>query len=202
MKILSATFVKSSSNYSQCPEATLPEFAFVGRSNVGKSSLINMLTGQKGLAKTSSTPGKTQTINHFIINQEWYLVDMPGYGFAKTSKASRAEWITLVRDYILNRKTLANLFLLIDSRHEPLKNDLEFISWLGSNGVPFSLVFTKIDKLTSTQLNKNMNIYKKQLEKEWEALPPIYSTSTVRNYGLQELLNYIDYIFDKIKQQQ
>ena len=202
MLIKSAEFIKSSTTLAQCPEAKIPEFAFVGRSNVGKSSLINMLTGHNSLAKISSTPGKTQTINHFIINNEWYLVDMPGYGFAKTSRSKRKEWGEFVQNYIIARKTLANLFLLIDCRHEPQKNDMEFINWLGKNDIPFSIVFTKIDKLSGAKLNKNLNSYKQQLEQSWEKLPPIYSTSKMGNYGKEELLNYIDYILDIMKNKQ
>lgn len=178
----------------QCPSTALPEFAFVGRSNVGKSSLINMLTCRSTLAKTSSTPGKTQTINHFVINQQWYLVDMPGYGFAKSSRSARKEWTTFVHDYILNRETLLNLFLLIDSRHEPLKNDMNFINWLGNNNIPFSIVFTKTDKQTKTKTEKNTTLYKKKLAEDWEPIPPLFLTSSETNTGRNEVLNYIDTI--------
>lgn len=199
MIIRKAEFVQSVTSLKECPTAEKPEFAFIGRSNVGKSSLINMLTGNSGLAKTSQTPGKTQTINHFIINDEWFLVDMPGYGYAKTGRSLRKDWEKFIRDYILNRETLINLFVLIDSRHEPLKNDLEFVSWLGQNNIPFSLIFTKIDKLSSAKLNKNLIAYKKKLNQEWEVLPPIFTTSAEAKYGRDELLNYIDTILDTMK---
>ncbi len=199
MIIRKAEFVQSVTSLKECPTSGKPEFAFIGRSNVGKSSLINMLTGNSSLAKTSQTPGKTQTINHFIINDEWYLVDMPGYGYAKTGRSLRKDWEKFIREYILHRETLINLFVLIDSRHEPLRNDLEFVSWLGQNSIPFSLIFTKIDKLSSAKLNKNLLVYKKKLNQEWEVLPPIFTTSAEAKYGRYELLNYIDTILDTLK---
>lgn len=199
MIITKAEFEQSVTTIEQCPKNGYPEFAFIGRSNVGKSSLINMLTGNSGLAKTSQTPGKTQTINHFNINNHWYLVDLPGYGYAKTSRQMRKDWDTFIRQYILQRHELVNLFVLIDSRHEPQKNDLEFTNWLGNNSIPFSLVFTKIDKLSSSKLNKNLSIYKTRLSEEWETLPPIFTTSAEAQYGRNEILNYIETILDTIK---
>ncbi|MDD2562982.1 MAG: ribosome biogenesis GTP-binding protein YihA/YsxC [Salinivirgaceae bacterium] len=199
MIIRSADFVQSAPTVDTCPTDGRPEFAFIGRSNVGKSSLINMLTDRKDLAKTSQTPGKTQLLNHFIINDEWYLVDMPGYGYAKTGKALRKSWEVFIEDYILNRKTLINLFVLIDSRHEALKNDLEFISWLGQKNIPFSIVYTKIDKMSSSKLNKNLIAYKKKLHLEWDILPPIFTTSSEAIFGRDELLNYIENILDNLK---
>lgn len=198
MIIRKAEFIQSTTSVNQCPTNGLPEFAFIGRSNVGKSSLINMLTDNAGLAKTSQTPGKTQTINHFNINDQWYLVDMPGYGYAKTSRTLRKDWDAFIREYILERNELVNLFVLIDSRHEPLKNDIEFISWLGQNSIPFSIVFTKIDKLSSSRLNKNIIVYKKRLSENWEILPPIFTTSSEAKFGRNELLNYIESILDKL----
>lgn len=161
MEIKKAEFVISNTDYKKSPEPTKPEYAFIGRSNVGKSSLINMLTNQKGLAKTSGTPGKTQLINHFLINDQWYLVDLPGYGYAKVSKKTRQQFNSINTQYILNRSNLINLFVLVDSRHDPQKIDLEFMEWLGKNGIPFSIIFTKIDKLGSSSLQKNIAKYKK-----------------------------------------
>jgi GTP-binding protein len=188
---MKALFVKSSVQLSQLPSSEIPEFAFIGRSNVGKSSLINTLTSSKGLAKTSGSPGKTQTINHFIINEKWHLVDLPGYGFAKVSQATRAEWETLMKSYFLNRQQLITTFVLIDIRLEPQKNDLDFIEFLGTNGVPFSIVFTKADKLTSNQALKKVNDYKASLLSSWEELPPIFVTSATNKTGKDELLQYI-----------
>jgi GTP-binding protein len=188
---MKALFVKSSVQLSQLPSSEIPEFAFIGRSNVGKSSLINTLTTSKGLAKTSGSPGKTQTINHFIINDKWHLVDLPGYGFAKVSQATRAEWESLMKSYFLNRKQLITTFVLIDIRLEPQKNDLDFIEFLGTNGVPFSIVFTKADKLTPNQALKKVNDYKASLLNSWEELPPIFVTSATNKTGKDELLQYI-----------
>jgi GTP-binding protein len=188
---MKAIFVKSSVQLSQLPSAEIPEFAFIGRSNVGKSSLINTLTTSKGLAKTSGSPGKTQTINHFIINDKWHLVDLPGYGFAKVSQSTRAEWESLMKSYFLNRKQLITTFVLIDIRLEPQKNDLDFIEFLGTNGVPFSIAFTKADKLTPNQALKKVNDYKASLLTSWEELPPIFVTSATNKTGKDELLNYI-----------
>ncbi len=188
---MKALFVKSSVQLSQLPTSEIPEFAFIGRSNVGKSSLINTLTSSKGLAKTSGSPGKTQTINHFIINEKWHLVDLPGYGFAKVSQATRAEWESLMKSYFLNREQLITTFVLIDIRLEPQKNDLDFIEFLGTNGVPFSIVFTKADKLTPNQALKKVNDYKSALLSTWEELPPVFVTSATNRTGKDELLQYI-----------
>lgn len=192
MVIKSAEFVISNSQVSKCPTTGLPEYAFIGRSNVGKSSLINMLTGKKGLAMTSQKPGKTQLINHFIINGAWYLVDLPGYGYARLSKDGREKLKTMIEDYTLERKELVCLFVLVDSRHEPQKIDLEFIQWLGEEGVPFALVFTKADKLTKGRLAANLEAYKARLLEEWEELPPIFITSSEQQLGRDELLSYIE----------
>jgi len=192
MVIKSAEFVISNSQVSKCPTTGLPEYAFIGRSNVGKSSLINMLTGKKGLAMTSQKPGKTQLINHFIINGAWYLVDLPGYGYARLSKDGREKLKTMIEDYTLERKELVCLFVLVDSRHEPQKIDLEFIQWLGEEGVPFALVFTKADKLTKGRLAANLDAYKARLLEEWEELPPIFVTSSEQQLGRDELLSYIE----------
>jgi GTP-binding protein len=185
-------FIKSSPEYKDCPEGNEPEYAFVGRSNVGKSSLINFLTGRKGLAKTSNTPGATKLINHFFVDESWYLVDLPGYGYAKIPKTVRAKFDKLIKDYLLHRKNLVCLFQLIDCRHEPQKNDLEFISWLGQNGIPFVLCFTKSDKLTSSELQKALKSYKNELLKRWESLPQIFITSTTASRGKEEILGFID----------
>ena len=192
MVIKSAEFVISNSQVSKCPTTGLPEYAFIGRSNVGKSSLINMLTGKKSLAMTSQKPGKTQLINHFIINGAWYLVDLPGYGYARLSKDGREKLKTMIEDYTLERKELICLFVLVDSRHEPQKIDLEFIQWLGEEGVPFALVFTKADKLTKGRLAANLEAYKARLLEEWEELPPIFVTSSEQQLGRDELLSYIE----------
>lgn len=194
MIIKSATFVKSSPAVAQCPNTNTPEYAFIGRSNVGKSSLINTLTGIKGLALTGSTPGKTLLINHFLVNGEWHIVDLPGYGFAQRGKKQREKLRRMIEGYILGREQLTNLFLLIDSRLEPQQIDLEFIEWLGENGVPFSIVFTKADKLTKTALNTNIENYKARLKEDWEQLPPIFITSSQTRDGREEILNYIEQI--------
>ncbi len=194
MIIKSAIFIKSSPKVSDCPKSTLPEYAFIGRSNVGKSSLINMLTGKKGLALTGSTPGKTLLINHFLVNDTWHLVDLPGYGFAQRGKKQRDELRAMIEGYILGREALTNLFVLIDSRLEPQKIDIEFINWAGENSIPFSIVFTKSDKLTKTALNTNIENYKERLKEDWETLPPIFITSSEKSIGRDELLNYIDNI--------
>lgn len=190
----SAEFVISNTEVAKCPTDGLPEYAFIGRSNVGKSSLINMLTGNKKLAKTSGKPGKTQLINHFIINGDWYLVDLPGYGYAKTSKTNRAKWEKFISEYLTTRKTLTNIFVLLDARLEPQKIDLEFMNWCGEKGLPFSMVFTKIDKLSSSALQKNLAQYKKEMLKYWEELPPVFTTSSVSGFGQERILNYIDQI--------
>ena len=192
MVIKSAEFVISNRQVSKCPTTGLPEYAFIGRSNVGKSSLINMLTGRKGLAMTSQKPGKTQLINHFIINDAWYLVDLPGYGYARLSKDGREKLKKMIEDYTLERKELICLFVLVDARHNPQKIDLEFIEWLGEEGVPFALVFTKADKLTKGKLAANIEGYKARLRQQWEELPPLFITSSEERLGREELLDYID----------
>ena len=194
MIIKEAEFSLSAPTISLCPKDTKPEYAFIGRSNVGKSSLINMLCGRKNLAKTSATPGKTLLINHFIINKEWYLVDLPGYGYAKRSKKEIARLDQMIRSYILQRQQLVNVFVLIDIRLEPQKIDLAFIEWLGASSIPFSLVFTKADKLTAGKAKANLEGYKKTLEVTWEELPPIFVTSSEKRQGKEELLDYIDSI--------
>ena len=194
MVIKSAEFVISNSRVEKCPTTGLPEYAFIGRSNVGKSSLINMLTARKGLAMTSQKPGKTQLINHFIINDAWYLVDLPGYGYARLGKDSRDSLRRMIEDYVLERKELVLLFVLLDCRHDPQKIDLEFIQWLGEEGVPFALVFTKADKLSKGRLAANVEAYKAKLREEWEELPPIFITSSEERMGRDELLGYIEEI--------
>lgn len=192
MIINSARFVISNAVVGKCPKDSRHEYAFIGRSNVGKSSLINMLTGNKGLAKTSSTPGKTLLINHFLINDEWYIVDLPGYGFALRGKSQREALEKMIKGYILNRKEMTNLFVLIDSRHKPMKIDLEFFDWLGENGVPFSIVFTKLDKMGSQAGKRNVEEYCKILLETWEELPPVFLTSSETRRGREELLDYIE----------
>lgn len=191
MIIKSAEYVISNSDVSKCPEGNLPEYAFIGRSNVGKSSLINMLTGRKGLAKTSSMPGKTLLINHFLINGSWYIVDLPGYGYAKRGKDMRDKLRNMIEGYVGRREQMTNLFVLIDSRHAPQKIDLEFMQWLGENGVPFSIVFTKMDKIGKVVGAKNVEAYKKILLGDWDELPPIFLTSSEDKRGREELLGYI-----------
>ncbi|MBQ2508607.1 MAG: YihA family ribosome biogenesis GTP-binding protein [Bacteroidales bacterium] len=191
MEIKKAVFVVSSSNYRQCPDTGLPEYAFIGRSNVGKSSLINMLTNNRGLAKTSVKPGKTQLINHFLVNDQWYLVDLPGYGYAQTSKSNRSKWQQMIVDYMLKREALVNTFVLVDSRIPPQAIDLEFINFLGEHGVPLSIVFTKIDKQKQRELAHNLNSYKRTLADVWDPLPEIILTSSVTRYGKEALLNRI-----------
>lgn len=192
MIVNTARFVISNTRVENCPADRRHEYAFIGRSNVGKSSLINMLTGRKDLAKTSSTPGKTLLINHFLINDEWYIVDLPGYGYAKIDKSGRAEIDRMIRYYILNRTEMTNLFVLIDVRHKPQKIDLEFMDWLGENEVPFSIVFTKLDKLSSLAAKKSIAAYCEALLERWEALPPIFRTSSQDRRGRDEILNYIE----------
>ena len=191
MIIKSAEFVISNSDYRLCPQDGKPEYAFIGRSNVGKSSLINMITNKKGLAMTSSKPGKTTLINHFIINDQWYLVDLPGYGFARRSKEGREKLREIIEDYILERTELVNLFVLVDVRHEPQLIDLEFMEWLGENEVPFSIVFTKADKLSALRLQTNVEAYNDKLKEIWEELPPIFITSSEKKQGREELVDYI-----------
>ena len=194
MTIKSAEYTISSARVEQCPAGNWPEFAFIGRSNVGKSSLINMLTGRAGLAKTSATPGKTVLINHFLINSQWYLVDLPGYGYARRGMKQRDELQRMISGYILRREQMMNLFLLIDIRHEPQRIDLEFIEWLGENGIPFSIVFTKADKLSKGKAAGNVKRYLDELSKQWEELPPYFVTSSETRQGREEVLGYIEEI--------
>lgn len=194
MEIRSAEFVVSNSRADMCPQTTLPEYAFIGRSNVGKSSLINMLTGRKGLAMTSATPGKTLLINHFLVNNEWYLVDLPGYGYAKRGKREMEKLYNLINHYVCDRQQLSCLFVLIDSRLTPQQIDLDFIQFLGENGVPFCLVFTKADKNKQGETRKNVDRFLRTLQEEWEELPPHFVTSSEKRMGRNELLSYIEEI--------
>lgn len=196
MEIKSAQFICSSSEIAQCPKDGRMEFAFIGRSNVGKSSLINMLTAVKGLAKTSQIPGKTQLINHFLINEQYYIVDLPGYGYAKVPKHLKQSFGEMISNYILEREELANLFILVDARHEPLDIDVEFINNMGEQGVPFSIVFTKADKLSKAALARNIQAYETRLLEVWEELPPIFVTSSEKGQGREELLYYIGKILE------
>lgn len=192
MNITSATFRCSSQKLSQCPADNRHEFAFIGRSNVGKSSLINMLTDSPSLAKVSSTPGKTKLINHFLINGNWYLVDLPGYGYARVSKSERREFSKLILDYVLEREQMHFLFVLVDSRLEPQKIDLDFINLLGEHGIPFGIVFTKCDKLSSNQAESNIARYRRTLLQSWEELPPMFRTSSEKRQGREVILDFID----------
>ncbi len=191
LTIKDARFQKSSTGLKGCPGDNLPEYAFIGRSNVGKSSLINMLTNRNRLAKTSSTPGKTQLINHFLINEQWYLVDLPGYGYARMPVREREKMMKMIREYVLKRKNMVCLFLLIDARLEMQKTDLQFLQFLGSNQVPFALVFTKTDKFTDSRIRQNIDQYKKSLLESWESLPPVFLTSALHKKGRGELLEFI-----------
>ena len=199
MKINTAEFIISNSEVDKCPKERLPEYAFIGRSNVGKSSLINMIVGNKKLAKTSGRPGKTQLINHFLINDAWYIVDLPGYGYAKASKTSREKWEKFIAEYLTKREQLVNVFVLLDCRLEPQKIDLEFMNWCGEKGIPFSMVFTKIDKLSSSALQKNLAKYKKEMLKYWDALPPVFTSSSESAFGKEKILNYIEAINNDLK---
>lgn len=199
MRVDSAEFVISNTDIDKCPKPDRAEYAFIGRSNVGKSSLINMLTNKKDLAKTSSRPGKTQLINHFIINNNWYLVDLPGYGYAKVNKSLKQNWEKFIRKYIIYRENLINLFVLVDSRHNPQKIDLEFFEWLGENGIPFSIIFTKSDKLTSRALKASIENYKNVLLEQWDELPQTFISSSSDKRGKEEILNYIEEINNNVK---
>ena len=201
MEIKTAEFTLSSPMVSMCPNDTKAEYAFIGRSNVGKSSLINMLARNKKLAKTSSMPGKTLLINHFIINKEWYLVDLPGYGFAKRSKTERQKLENMIRGYILQRQQLCNVFVLIDIRHDPQAIDVEFIDWLGESSIPFCIVFTKADKLAPTKVKPAAEAWMKHLEERWEELPPYFITSAEKKLGRDEVLNYIEQINKSLKEE-
>ena len=192
MRIKTAKFVMSNTKWKECPKPAMPEYAFIGRSNVGKSSLINMLCDNKGLAKTSSTPGKTQLINHFLINDNWLLCDLPGYGYAKVSKTDRENWRKMIRQYLFNRENLMNVFVLLDSRIKPQKIDIDFMLDLGENEIPFSIIYTKTDKLKPKELTKNLKTYKEELYIHWEELPLQFTTSSVRKNGKEDLLAYIE----------
>lgn len=192
MIIKSAEYTISSPSVERCPQTQEPEYAFIGRSNVGKSSLINMLTNKKGLAKTSAMPGKTMLINHFLINGQWYLVDLPGYGYAKRSKKEQDKLVEMIRGYVARREQMVNLFVLVDSRHEPQRIDLDFIEWLGENGVPFSIVFTKADKQSRSKTMTNVQAFTKKLEEQWEELPPYFVTSAETGAGRDDVLGYIE----------
>lgn len=202
MEIKSAEFVISNTDVKKCPEGIRPEYAFIGRSNVGKSSLINMLTARKGLAMTSQKPGKTLLINHFLINKEWFLVDLPGYGFAQRGKEGRENIRRIIESYVLQRPQLTCLFVLLDCRHEPQKIDLEFMKWLGENEVPFAIIFTKIDKISRGRLTDNLNKYKEKLLETWEELPPILLSSSETKDGREEILDYIQSINQQLRDEQ
>jgi GTP-binding protein len=191
MQIKTISFVKSSANVSQCPESNFPEYAFVGRSNVGKSSLINSLANRKKIALTSGNPGKTRLINHFLVNDSWHLVDLPGYGYAKISKTEKSKFEAMIKNYLLERKNLACLFLLIDVRHNPMDTDLEFINWLGTNQVPFVFVFTKADKVGAKDAESTIDAYKQHLSETWETIPPVYLTSAHKRTGNEDILKFI-----------
>lgn len=202
MEIKSAEFVISNTDVKKCPEGIRPEYAFIGRSNVGKSSLINMLTAREGLAMTSQKPGKTLLINHFLINKEWFLVDLPGYGFAQRGKEGRENIRRIIESYVLQRPQLTCLFVLLDCRHEPQKIDLEFMEWLGENEVPFAIIFTKIDKISRGRLTDNLNKYKEKLLETWEELPPILLSSSETKDGREEILDYIQSINQQLRDEQ
>lgn len=192
MNITKANFLMSNTRFEFLPQDNIPEYAFIGRSNVGKSSLINMLVQRRGLAKTSSVPGKTVAINHFIINDAWYIVDLPGYGYAQHSKKQREQWRVMINNYIMRRRNLICTFVLIDSRIEPQNNDLGFVEWLGENQVPFCIVFTKSDKVSKAELDKNVEAFKAKLLETWEELPPVFITSAEKHIGRDEILAYIE----------
>ena len=197
MKIKQASFVISNTDYKKCPDDSKNEYAFIGRSNVGKSSLINALTNNKSLAKTSSKPGKTQLINHFLINNEWYMVDLPGYGYAKTSKKNRAIFHKMISDYLINRENMNCLFVLIDCRHKFQSIDKDFIHWLGEKLIPFSVIFTKADKLSKSNLSNNIKSFKNEMLESWSELPKMFSYSAIKKEGAEEILNYIEEINNK-----
>ena len=200
MEITKAEFVISNTDVKKCPGGNLPEYAFIGRSNVGKSSLINMLTGRKQLAKTSQKPGKTQLINHFVINDEWYLVDLPGYGYAQRGKEGRENIRRIIEDYILERQELTNLFVLLDCRHTPQQIDLEFMAWLGENSIPFAIIFTKTDKISKRKLQENVQVYTSTMLESWAELPPIFMSSAEKREGGDEILRYIKDINRSMKE--
>lgn len=199
MDVKSAEFIISNTDFQKCPTGNLPEYAFIGRSNVGKSSLINMLCNRKDLAMTSSKPGKTLLINHFLINNNWHLVDLPGYGYASAGKKMREQLKNIIESYILYREQLTSVFLLIDSRHEPQAIDIDFMNWMGENGVPFAIVFTKLDKMSSVQSRASVKLYQEKLLETWEELPPVFATSSEKRVGRDEVLTYIDDINKSLK---
>lgn len=198
MEIKNARFIISNTDVEKCPAPVLPEYAFIGRSNVGKSSLVNMLTDRRSLAKTSGKPGKTRLINHFLIDETWYLVDLPGYGYAKTSKQDRKEWEKSFREYILKRENLYSLFVLIDSRHQPQQIDVDFMEWLGINQIPFAIIFTKTDKLKPEELERNVEDYKEKMLEKWAEIPSFFFSSAITNAGRSEILRYIKNINDSV----
>jgi ribosome biogenesis GTP-binding protein ysxC len=198
MEIKQATFLVSNTNVEKCPKQQFPEYAFIGRSNVGKSSLINMLTNHKGLAKTSGKPGKTQLINHFLINNSWFLVDLPGYGYAQVSKSVKKVFQKFITDYFLKRRQLISAFVLVDIRHQPQKIDLEFMQWLGENAIPFSIIFTKADKLKPMAIERNIEEYQKVVLETWEEFPPFFVTSSETTLGKESVLEYIDKINESL----
>ena len=200
MKIKTAEFVISNTSYKKCPTPKIAEYAFIGRSNVGKSSLLNALVNNKNLAKTSSKPGKTQLINHFIINKEWYLVDLPGFGFAKISKLKREKFHEMISEYLMNRKNLMCLFFLIDSRHKPQTIDQDFMQWLSENKIPFVIVFTKTDKLSKNNIEKNILSYKNEMLKSWNKLPQIFITSSQKKMGIKTITNFIEKLNPQFKE--
>ena len=199
MNINKSEYVVSNPDYSKCPQTNQPEFAFIGRSNVGKSSLINMLTNHRGLAKTSQTPGKTLLINHFKINDSWWIVDLPGYGYANVGKTGTEKLKKLINGYILHRQEMTCLFVLIDSRHAPMKVDLDFITMLGENVIPFAIVFTKLDKISNRQWQMNFKAYKERLSEDWEELPPMFATSSEKGIGREEVLDFIEQTIENLK---
>ena len=198
MQVKNAIFISSSTDHKKCPDTGLPEYAFIGRSNVGKSSLINMLVNNKKLARISSTPGKTQLINHFLVNERWYLVDLPGYGWAKVSKVKKASWGKMITNYLLQRQQMVCLFILIDSRLPPQKIDIDFIEWVGVNQIPFALIFTKADKESANKIQKNMSIFRKKLQETWAELPQIFLSSAIDKTGREEILSYIEEVNEKL----
>ncbi len=200
MLIKQVEFTKSSPNLDECPKEDVPEYAFVGRSNVGKSSLVNTLLGRKSIAKTSSTPGKTQLINHFRVNEDWFLVDLPGYGWAKMSKSQKQEWGKILENYLRERERLVCVFVLVDLRLPPQKIDVTFLEWLGEQGIPFHIVFTKADKLSNSKIHKNLAFYSEEMLKTWEEMPPYFVSSSVSKIGREDILDYIGELNQEFKQ--
>lgn len=199
MQVTKAVFVSSVVKTEECPKPIFPEYAFIGRSNVGKSSLINMLTGNRSLAKTSSTPGKTKTINHFLVNDSWYIADLPGYGYAKVSQAERRKWENMIRNYFHHRENLSCVMVLMDIRVKPQENDMEFIAWLGKNGIPFVIIFTKADKINQREREVSVKAYKDRILEEWEEVPQLFLTSAEKKTGKENLLEFIDAVNQEFK---